>query len=342
MTIGQDKPLLIWGAGAIGGTLAAFLSRSGQDVTVVDISWPHIIAMRSEGLSISGPHAEFTVPVKAFHPSELKGSWPLAVLAVKSQFTEVAARSLAAHLDADGAVLSMQNGLAGDIMAGVMGQERSYTSFVDIAADLLAPGKIRFGFNHQTPIGPVDGCLGTSLEDLVQAFRGFDPNAFGTRNIQAYIWGKNVFSTIPCATAMALSPMADLVLRDDLLPLWQALAGEVIAVSRAVGVEPLGVLPFDPLVFAPEASLGASQAFLSSLAEVCKKGKPHSGMWRDIAVHRRQSEVGAVLTPIYRLGQARGIPCPGLTATVEIISQIEEGCRQQDDGNLMQLLKSVG
>ena len=33
---GASEPVLIWGAGAIGGTIGAFLTRAGYDVTLVD------------------------------------------------------------------------------------------------------------------------------------------------------------------------------------------------------------------------------------------------------------------------------------------------------------------
>lgn len=54
---GSDPPeeILVWGAGAIGGTVAAYLRRAGLDITVVDANAAHVRAIRERGLSITGP-----------------------------------------------------------------------------------------------------------------------------------------------------------------------------------------------------------------------------------------------------------------------------------------------
>ena len=55
---------LIWGAGAIGGTLGAFLARAGHDVTMVDTVVDHVDAIARDGLRddrtdrrVHGPHS---------------------------------------------------------------------------------------------------------------------------------------------------------------------------------------------------------------------------------------------------------------------------------------------
>src|SRR5260221_8578190 len=48
----------IVGAGAIGGLLGAFLSRSGEDVVLI-ARGPHLAAMRSRGVTVRSGGAEF-------------------------------------------------------------------------------------------------------------------------------------------------------------------------------------------------------------------------------------------------------------------------------------------
>src|SRR5690349_4610538 len=103
--------ILIWGAGAIGGSVGAWLRRARHDVTFVDVVPEHVAAIRAEGLRITGPVEEFSVNVPAFTPAELSGVWQRIFLAVKAQHTEVATRTLTPHLAQDGFVLSLQNGL---------------------------------------------------------------------------------------------------------------------------------------------------------------------------------------------------------------------------------------
>ncbi|MGH7690904.1 MAG: ketopantoate reductase family protein, partial [Gemmatimonadaceae bacterium] len=90
--------VLIWGAGAIGGTMGAYLARAGHDVTLVDSASDHVAAINRTGLRITGPIAEFTVRVPAFTPETLAGQWHTIMLATKAHHTEPAARALLPHL----------------------------------------------------------------------------------------------------------------------------------------------------------------------------------------------------------------------------------------------------
>ena len=65
---------LVWGAGAIGGTLGAYLARAGNDVTMVDTVVEHVDAIRRDGLRVTGPIDEFMVRVPAFTPQTLSES----------------------------------------------------------------------------------------------------------------------------------------------------------------------------------------------------------------------------------------------------------------------------
>ena len=58
--------MLIWGAGAIGGSAGAWLKRAGHDVTFVDVVPEHVAAIRDQGLRIMGLVEEFAVMAPAF------------------------------------------------------------------------------------------------------------------------------------------------------------------------------------------------------------------------------------------------------------------------------------
>src|SRR4051812_41708095 len=128
MTFGS---VVIWGAGAIGGTIGGFLARSGVRPLLVDQDEAHVEAIRERGLSISGPVAEFRVAVEAATPERAEGPFDLVLLAVKSQHTEAASRALAPQLAPSGAVVSLQNGLNEPTIAEVVGAERTVGAFVN-------------------------------------------------------------------------------------------------------------------------------------------------------------------------------------------------------------------
>src|ERR1039458_4876817 len=51
---------LIWGAGAIGGTMGAHLARAGHDITLVDIDGEHVAAINRSGLGGPRPSGELS------------------------------------------------------------------------------------------------------------------------------------------------------------------------------------------------------------------------------------------------------------------------------------------
>src|SRR5690348_12759679 len=116
---------LVWGAGAIGGTLGAFLARAGHDVTLVDTVGEHVDAINDAGLKITGPIATFTARVPAFTPKALRGSWDTIILATKAHHTAAATRALLPHLTPSGCVISAQNGLNELTIAELAGEART-------------------------------------------------------------------------------------------------------------------------------------------------------------------------------------------------------------------------
>src|SRR5258708_15536853 len=136
---------LVWGAGAIGGTLGASLARAGHDVTMVDTVAEHVAAVNRSGLTISGPIAAFTAPLPAFTPDTLHGTWDTIILATKAHHTATAVRALLPHLTPAGCVVSAQNGLNELAIAAVVGEARTVGAFVNFGADYLEPGAILYG-----------------------------------------------------------------------------------------------------------------------------------------------------------------------------------------------------
>src|SRR2546428_13329999 len=91
---------LIWGAGAIGGTIGAHLARAGHEITLADRARDHVAAIDAAGLRIEGPLTRFTVRVPAFTPDALRGEVAHNVLAVQAPDTQGGTPALAPHPNA--------------------------------------------------------------------------------------------------------------------------------------------------------------------------------------------------------------------------------------------------
>ncbi len=120
------SPILIWGAGAIGGTLAAAFLRAGHEVLIVDAAADHVAAINRDGLKIEGPIWQDTCRIPAVLPADLTGSFDTAFLCVKAHHTEAAIAALGPHVAASGCVVSAQNGLNERVIARAIGAGRHH------------------------------------------------------------------------------------------------------------------------------------------------------------------------------------------------------------------------
>jgi len=322
--------VLIWGAGAIGGTMGAHLARAGHDVTMVDIVDEHVAAINRHGIRITGPVAEFTQRVPAFTPELLAGEWDTIMLATKAHHTGAAASALLPHLGAAGCVISVQNGLNEFTIAEVVGAERTVGAFVNFGADYLEPGVILHGSRAAVVVGEIDGRVTPRTIAIREAWRDFDDRAVVTRNIWGYLWGKEAYGAMLFATALTNESIADALAMPAYRHLYIALAREILAVAEARGVTLEGFDGFDPAAYLPLATPGAAERSLDDLViHNRRSAKTHSGIWRDLAVRKRPTEVDAQLGIVAKLGADTGVATPLTTRLVELIHDIEKGQRAQ-------------
>jgi 2-dehydropantoate 2-reductase len=322
------EPILIWGAGAIGGTIGAYWARAGEDVLLVDTEAEHVEACRTTGLAVEGPVEEFAVRIPAVTPHELTGTFPRIVLAVKAQHTEAATAMLLPHLAPEGFVLSAQNGLNELTISRMAGPERTMGAFVNFGADWLGPGRILFGNRSAVVVGEIDGQIRDRTRDMHRLLQIFEPEAELTSDIWAYLWGKLGYGAMLFATALTNDSMSENFAHPDRAPVLAALGREVMAVATARGVVPRGFKGFDADAFLPGTPEGRAMEAIAVLAEFNRHtAKTHSGIWRDLAVRKRRTEVDAQIVVIADLGAEAGVKTPLVCRLVELIHDIEDGRR---------------
>ncbi|MDQ3396819.1 MAG: 2-dehydropantoate 2-reductase [Deinococcota bacterium] len=316
--------LLIWGGGAIGGTLAGYFSRAGHDVTLVDIASEHIEAVRAHGLSVEGPIDTFTATVAADTPSSLGGSFDTILLCVKAQATEAACHMLLPHLTPAGVVVSIQNGLNELTIASIVGEARTLGAFVNFGADYLSPGRIHYGGRGAVVLGELDGRASKRLEKLHDVFLTFDERAIQSDNIWGYLWSKLAVGAMLFATALTNEAIADAFALPRYRDLFVAIAGEVLAVAQARGVTPEPFDGFDPRAFMPGTPREISYRSLGDMVAFNRRSaKTHSGIWRDLAIRKRETEVDAQLATVIPLGREVGLELPVTREIVRLIHDVE-------------------
>ena len=334
----RNDPILIWGAGAIGGTIGAFLSRAGVPVLLVDAVSAHVEAMNTRGLTIGGPVEAFTATVEATIPAQLGGVYQRMLLCVKGQDTRAAMDMLMPYLASDGYVVSMQNGLNEQVIAELIGPERTIGAFINFGSDYLGPGEILFGGRSNVVVGELDGQMTPRVHDVCAMLQHFEPDAIATSNIWGYLWSKLAYCSLLFSNALVDAQLDEVIAAEKYRPVHAELVREVIRIAEAKEIELESFNPFDPHGFTRDANaVDANRAFDRIVEQRKGTAKKHSGMWRDIAVRKRRTELDTLLLPVVKEAKTHDIPTPLNDRLIELIRDLEEGRRSQSWANLDEL-----
>ncbi|HEY8489409.1 MAG TPA: 2-dehydropantoate 2-reductase [Dehalococcoidia bacterium] len=142
---------IIYGAGAVGGSIGARLHQHGREVVLI-CRGAHLEAVRRDGLTLQAPEGTAALPIPATgSPAGLRfGPEDVVLLTVKSQDTARALDDLRAAAG-DVPVVCAQNGVANERMA-LRRFSRVYAMVVLLPATHLEPGVVTL---HAGPVGGV-------------------------------------------------------------------------------------------------------------------------------------------------------------------------------------------
>jgi 2-dehydropantoate 2-reductase len=173
--------------------------------------------------------------------------------------------------------------------------------------------------------------------DLLQVF---EPNAVLSDDIWAYLWGKLGYGAMLFATALTPDSMSENFADPARGPALIGLAREVMQTAVAESVNPKPFNGFEPSAFMPGASDAAALQSIADLAEFnSKTAKTHTGIYRDLAVRKRKTEVDPQIGAIAEIATGHGINAPLLHRLVELIHDIEEGRREMSRDTFHELTK---
>lgn len=322
---------VVIGAGAIGGTVGAYMVQAGYDVLFVDTDREHVRVMNERGLTVRTFEGEFTVPVKAILPEELEGPLEAVLLAVKAPATAGALRAVQPKLAPDGFVVSLQNGLNEILISEAIGAERTVGCFINFSADYLEPGLVHYGGPGAYFIGELNGERTARIEELQRAFASWG-NVQITDNIFGYLWGKMGYGAMLFATSLTNESMGDCI--DQNRPLMVAIAREALSVAGRLGVKPVGFDGYEPDVYLTEDWPAIHRSLDGLVAVRHRDQKKHAGIWRDLVVRKRKTEVDFQPGAVVAEGEKLGLAMPLLSAIVRMIHEIEDGKREVASENL--------
>ena len=319
--------LTIVGAGAIGGVTGAYLIQAGHDVTFVDLVDEHVQIVNERGLTIEGIRGEFTVRAKAIHPRDLQGPLDVVIIAVKALHTEAAARQMLPFLADDGYIVSLQNGLNEETIAAVVGKERTIGAHINWAADYLEPGRILHGGTGSFYIGELDGQITPRIQELARVFSDFTETRV-TDNIWGYLWSKHSLASITYATAIVDADVVDMLAGEEHRRTVIATVAESIETAERNGIRLQPFDGFEPDLMRPKTAAEWRRA-VSSIDAILdaewRQLKRRSGIWRDLAIRKRKTEVDLRVTDLARRGRAVGVDMTLNEKLADLVHEIEEG-----------------
>ena len=194
------KSLLFVGAGAVGSYIGAFLSRAGHDVTYID-PWPEQVeAIRTRGISVTGPHDPFQAKAKALHIHEaqqLDAPFDIAFIAMKTYDTAWATHLALSHVKPEGFVVSAQNCWNDPVVAGIAGATGRWGSSCRASAwrcgsparSSAAWSAARAPGHDVFRAGEHDGKITPRIEELASMLKVID-GARATDNLWGERWAK--------------------------------------------------------------------------------------------------------------------------------------------------------
>lgn len=318
----MNQPILIAGAGAVGGYLAAHLARLGEAVVVLEPWSPHRQAIAAHGLRVEEPNDAFTIdlPVVA-RPEELPTPPRLIILCTKLPDAGAMVASLEACFQAP--YLVTLNALADLTLAGQLGAERVTGCIATgLFATLAAPGLIR---RHRRRFdgGAASFLLGATrgppTPRLAQqaALLGRIDTTVVVDDMPAARWTKMVFNAMTSGLVALHGGRLRPVFEDPALRARALeLALETVAVSRAEGVTLGPVCGMAGALWQAgdratlDAGIAAYAATLDPLVT--------SGMAQDLS-HGRRTEIREINGEIIRRAAHWGIPTPGNAALLAAV-----------------------
>ena len=303
----------VFGAGAVGGHLAAKLAASGHEVSVV-ARGAHLAAMQANGVKLLHGGRTIVGRVRAAARAAELGPQDAVLVTLKANMLDAFAEQCAPLLGADTAVVFIQNGIpwwyddrltrldpGGKLQKSVL-RKHVLGGVAYSANEVLEPGVIdnHVPGNNMIVVGEIDNRQSARVTALRGALEAADVSSPPVEDVRQSIWSKlaqimanSTVCTVTGATVAAVR--ADAALARVL----KSAGDEVRAIAHALGVRPEK---------APERPSGGhasnAAAHKPSMLQDYERGRP--------------MEIEAQLKAPLELARAAGVATPTLDALVAL------------------------
>ena len=248
--------ICVYGAGAIGGLMAAWLSRAGHDVSVV-ARGAQLDAIRRDGLRVRGKSGIESFRIKAEAQPAKIGPQDYVLVTVKAQSLTDVATTIAPLLGPDTCVVTAMNGVPwwffhgmkkrdahlesldpGGKLARAIPTERIVGCVIHLAASTPEPGLVSHNMGARLILGEPGGENTLRTRRIADALAAAGFEIVVTNTIEKEFWVKLLDNvSFNPVSALTVSTADRLIESQEVKSYMVEIMREVLAIGRAVGVD---------------------------------------------------------------------------------------------------------
>ena len=312
---------VIFGAGAIGGVVAALLVRQGA--RVVCVARPAYAEALTRGITINDAGNEFAVKVAAVTAARELTPEPgdVILITTKSQATEAVIAELAEVYPREQPMVCLQNGVRNEEVAARR-FDRVYAGLVFFSAAQLEPSRINFPQGRTLAIGcfpeGVDRLAQLACDDLARA----SFKAVASAHVMTVKWGKFILNLNNATHAITGYYIEQGNADAEMRRLMAEVRLEGMRVLDAAGIAfepPAGEWSPIPV---RELTEKLRQPPPPVTGEVPEERRTYASTWQDLALGRKTSEIDHLNGEIVRLGRAVGLATPYNSTLLEVTDRM--------------------
>jgi 2-dehydropantoate 2-reductase len=322
------------GAGALGTTFGAIMTREGLPVDLIDASVEQVNALKSKGATIVGA-IEMVQPVSALTPEEMTGTYDLVFLLTKQTANHAALPNLLKHLHPESIVCTLQNGLPEESVASYVGKEKVIGGVVAPACALVEPGVARANSSLEVmrqfafELGEINGQITGRLKKVAKCLELVGKVDI-LDNLTGVRWSKLKINCSGAGLSAALNTtLGQNIDTPEGLICLAGLADEVVHTAQAQNIKLVHMQGFDISLFRLSGPQDI-QRVVPMLKTIWERHRPGRGSMMNDLSRGLKSEIDYINGVVVNKGRELGIATPFNELVVEMVHEAEAGKRLND------------
>jgi 2-dehydropantoate 2-reductase len=304
----SNRKIGIIGAGPVGSIMAAYLTRKGEDVFLVDIKQEIIAAIEAGGITITGVGDNFNIRLKGtgyfaaslerFHPDWI-------FISVKFNFLESLMEEIKLFHKPHQKFLIVQNGIDNeDQAAQEFGKDNVFRFVINYAGMIDEPGTVRMSFfNAPNYMGALSKKNESAAKEMAEVITGSGLETVFVPDIKKYEWKKTILNAglMPVCASTGLT-MKEAMGLEETRYLCEKILAESIRVAQKIGFE-------------------YEENFLeNALSYLSKAGHHKPSTSLDLEAG---NPIEYIFQPIIDYGKKIGVPTPFLESLTKVVRALE-------------------